>query len=322
MTSIGYALSSEERTPSELVEHARLAEETGFEFALISDHFHPWLDEQGESPFVWSVLGAIAEATEHIRIGTGVTCPTMRIHPAIVAHAAATTACLMPDRFFLGIGTGENLNEHILGDRWPSAEERLAMLEEAVEVIRELWQGDLVTHRGKHYTVDRARLYTVPDEPPPLAIAAAAENAAELAGRLGDALISTAPDRDVVQAFERAGGTEKPKYGQIHVCVAESREQAVETAHRCWRFSALGGDLNQELPLPRHFRQASTVLTREQVAEQVICGDDPGPHREKIAEFTDAGFDHVYVHQVGSDQRAFMRLYEREVLPVAGLPLR
>jgi len=317
MTRIGYALSFEERTPRELVDHARMAEEAGFEFALISDHFHPWLEEQGESPFVWSVLGAIAEATERIPIGTGVTCPTMRIHPAIVAQAAATTACLMPERFFLGVGTGENLNEHILADRWPSAEERLEMLEEAIGVIRELWQGDLVSHRGKHYAVDRARLYTVPDEPPPLAVAAAAENAAELAGRLGDALISTAPDEDVVKAFEKAGGKGKPKYGQFHVCVASSREQAVETAYRCWRFSGLGGDLNQELPLPRHFRQASEVLTREQVAAQVVCGSDPGLQREKIAEFDDAGFDHVYVHQVGRDQEAFMRLYEQEVLSVA-----
>src|SRR5439155_1649957 len=163
---------------------------------------------------------AIAEATERIPIGTGVTCPTMRIHPAIVAHAAATTACLLPGRFFLGIGSGENLNEHVLGDRWPSAEERLDMLEEAVAVIRELWEGGLVTRRGKHYTVDRARLYTVPEEPPPIAIAAAAANAAELAGRIGDALIATAPDPDVVKAFDKAGGKGKPKYGQFHVCVA------------------------------------------------------------------------------------------------------
>jgi coenzyme F420-dependent glucose-6-phosphate dehydrogenase len=317
MTSIGYALSSEERTPQELVEQARMAEAAGFEFALISDHFHPWLDEQGESPFVWSVLGAIAEATEEIPIGTGVTCPTMRMHPAIVAHAAATTACLMPGRFFLGLGTGENLNEHVLGDRWPSAEERLEMLEEAVRVIRELWEGGLVTHRGKHYTVDRARLYTVPDEPPPIAIAAAGENAAELAGRLGDALVSTAPDADIVEAFEQAGGKGKPKYGQFHVCVADSREQAVETAYRCWPNGALPGELGQELPLPRYFRQATSPLTREQVAEQVVCGSDPGPHREKIEEFADAGFDRVYVHQVGSDQEAFMRLYEREVLSAA-----
>jgi coenzyme F420-dependent glucose-6-phosphate dehydrogenase len=317
MTSIGYALSSEERTPLDLVEQARMAEAAGFEFALISDHFHPWLDEQGESPFVWSVLGAIAEATERIPIGTGVTCPTMRMHPAIVAHAAATTACLLPGRFFLGLGTGENLNEHVLGDRWPSAEERLELLEEAVGIIRELWEGGLVTHHGKHYTVDRARLYTVPDEAPPIAIAAAAENAAELAGRVGDALISTAPDTDVVKAFEQAGGKGKPKYGQFHVCVADSREQAVETAYRCWRNGALAGELGQELPLPRSFRHATATLTREQVAEEVICGGDPGPHREKIEEFADAGFDRVYVHQVGSDQEAFMRLYEREVLSAA-----
>jgi G6PDH family F420-dependent oxidoreductase len=317
MTAIGYALSSEERTPQELVAEARMAEDAGFEFALVSDHYHPWLDTQGESPFVWSVLGAIAEATERIPIGTGVTCPTMRIHPAVIAQAAATTACLMPGRFFFGVGTGENLNEHILGDRWPSAEERLEMLEEAVSVIRELWEGSLVTHRGKHYTVDRARLYTVPEEPPPIAVAAAAGHAAQLAGRIGDALISTAPDPDVVKEFERAGGAGKPKYGQFHVCVAASREQAVETAYRCWPNGALEGELGQELPLPRFFRQATSTLSREQVAKQVICGDDPGPHREKIAEFADAGFDHVYVHQVGSDQAAFIRLYEREVLPVA-----
>src|SRR5581483_8598064 len=189
--------------------------------------------------------------------------------------------------------------------------------EEAIGVMRELWEGSLVEHRGTHYTIDRARLYTVPDEPPPIAVAASAENAAELAGRLGDALVSTAPDADVVKAFERAGGNGKRKYGQFHVCVADSREQAVETAYRCWRNGALGGELTQELSLPRYFRQASSTLTREQVAEQVICGSDPGAHREKIAEFADAGFDHVYVHQVGSDQDAFVRLYEREILPVA-----
>jgi coenzyme F420-dependent glucose-6-phosphate dehydrogenase len=314
---IGYALSSEERTPRELVEHARMAENAGFEFALVSDHFHPWLDTQGESPFVWSVLGALAEATEHLSIGTGVTCPTMRIHPAIIAQAAATTECLMPGRFFLGVGTGENLNEHILGGRWPSAAERLEMLEEAVDVIRELWQGGLVTHFGKHFTVDRARLYTVPDEPPPIAVAASAAHSAELAGRIGDALISTAPEPEIVETFERAGGAGKPKYGQFHVCVAESREQAVETAYRCWPNGALPGELGQELPLPRTYVQATASLSRDQVAEAVLCGSDPGAHREHIEAFADAGFDHVYVHQVGSDQEAFMRLYEREILPVA-----
>ena len=317
MTRIGYSLSSEEHSPRELVESARAAEEAGFEFALISDHFHPWLDQQGQSPFAWSVIGAIAEATERLVVGTGVTCPTIRLHPALVAQAAATSAALMPGRFFLGVGTGENLNEHILGDRWPNADERLERLEEAVDLIRELWEGDLVTHRGRHFTVDRARLYTLPDEPPPLAVAAAAPKAAELAGRLGDALISVAPTEDIVRQFEQAGGEGKPRYGQVHVCWAEREEDAVETAHRCWPNAALPGDLGQELPLPRYFRQATSTLSREQVAEKVICGPDPERHREAIDEYVKAGFDHVYVHQVGPDQAGFIRFYEREVLPVA-----
>src|SRR5919108_495182 len=173
MVELGYALSSEEHAPNDLVRYAQRAEEVGFAFALISDHFHPWLDQQGESPFVWGVIGAIAEATERLVLGTGVTCPTMRMHPALVAQAAATSAALMPERFFLGVGTGENLNEHILGERWPNADERLEMLEEAIELIRELWQGELVSWRGRYFTVDRARVYTLPEEPPPIAVAAA-----------------------------------------------------------------------------------------------------------------------------------------------------
>src|SRR5688500_13679412 len=184
---LGYALSSEEHGPRELVEHARAAEETGLTFAVISDHFQPWVDAQGQSPFVWSVIGGIAEATDNLRLGTGVTCPTIRIHPAIIAHAAATSAAMMPGRFFLGLGAGENLNEHVVGEPWPGPDERLAMLEEAIEVIRLLWQGGYQTHRGEFYDVPQARLYTLPDELPPIAIAAAKTRAAEVAGRLGDA---------------------------------------------------------------------------------------------------------------------------------------
>src|SRR6185369_16674552 len=217
VVELRYALSSEELGPVELVENAIAAEHAGFRFALVSDHFHPWLDVQGESPFVWSTIGAISQATESLAIGTGVTCPMMRTHPAVIAHAAATSAALMPGRFFLGVGTGENLNEHVLGDRWPGHEERLEMLEEAISVIRELWEGGLVTHRGRHYTVDRARLYSLPDELPPIAVAAGGPRAAELAGRIGDALISTAPDPDLVSVFERAGGAGKPRYGQLTV---------------------------------------------------------------------------------------------------------
>src|SRR5687767_3809814 len=203
---LGYALSSEEHGPRELVEHARAAEETGFTFALISDHFHPWVDKQGQSPFVWSVIGGIAEATEELRLGTGVTCPTIRIHPAIVAQAAATSAAMLPGRFFLGVGTGENLNEHVLGDRWPETEVRQEMLEEAVAVIRLLWQGGQQSHRGRYYTVENARLYTLPEQPTPIMVAAGGPKAAELAGRIGDGFIGTSAERELLATFDRAGG--------------------------------------------------------------------------------------------------------------------
>ena len=315
MTRLGYTLSSEEHPPLELARFAARAEEAGFEFALVSDHYHPWIDEQGQSPFVWGVLGAISQTTERLVVGTGVTCPTIRIHPALVAQAAATAAALMPDRFFLGVGTGENLNEHILADRWPSADERLEMLEEAIELIRELWQGELVSWRGRYFTVDRARVYTLPDDLPPIAVAAAAPKAARLAGRLGDALVSVAPDEEVVHEFESAGGNGKPRYGQLHVCWAESEEQARETAHRIWPNSALKGDLGQELALPSHFEESTTMVSEDDVAEAVVCGPDPERHRQAIEEYVDAGFDHVYVHQIGPDQEGFIRFYEREILP-------
>jgi G6PDH family F420-dependent oxidoreductase len=320
MIEIGYALSSEEHPPSELVRQAVAAEEAGFEFALISDHYHPWIDRQGQSPFVWSVLGAIGQATSTLTLGTGVTCPTMRIHPAVIAQAAATCALLMPGRFFLGVGTGENLNEHVLGDRWPSYEERAEMLEEAVAIIRRLWKGGLVSHRGRHYTVDRARLYSVPDEPPPIAVAAGGEQAAELAGRIGDALVSTAPDAELVDRFEASGGSGRPRYGQLTVCWAETEAEAVRTAAEVWPNAAVEGDLGQELALPRHFRQATAMLDPQQVAEAVVCGPDPDRHREAIAEFERAGFDRVYVHQVGPDQAGFMRFYAREVLARSPVP--
>jgi G6PDH family F420-dependent oxidoreductase len=319
-TKIGYALSSEEHPAPDLVRNAVAAEEAGFAFALISDHFHPWTNRQGESPFVWSVIGAIAQATERLTIGTGVTCPTMRIHPAVIAQAAATSALLLPGRFVLGVGTGENLNEHIIGARWPNYEERAEMLEEAVDVIRRLWKGGLVSHRGRHYTVDRARLYSVPDEPPPLAVAAASEEAATLAGQIGDALVTTAPDRELVQAFDAAGGAGKPRYGQLTVCWAESEDEAIRTAHEWWPNAALRGELAQELPLPRHFEQASSTLSPEQVADAVVCGPDPERHRRAIEEFQQAGFDHVYVHQVGPDQDGFIRFYEREILSTKSAP--
>jgi G6PDH family F420-dependent oxidoreductase len=311
---VGYAISSEEHRPLDLVRHARRAEECGFPFALISDHYHPWIDRQGQSPFVWAVIGGIADATDGLRLGTGVTCPTIRMHPALVAQAAATAADMLPGRFFLGVGTGENLNEHILGDRWPSASERLEMLEEAVEVMRQLWRGELTTFEGKHFRVEDARVYTLPDDPMEVVVAAAAPEAAELAARTGDGLVSTAPDPDVVEAYLRAGG-EGPRYGQLTVCWAQTEDEARRTAYEWWPNAGLEGPLSQELPLPSHFEEAAAMVSEDDVAERVVCGPDPARHVEGIQELADAGFDHVYVHQVGPDQDGFFDFYVREVLP-------
>jgi len=315
MAELGYAMSSEEHRPRDLVRHARMAEEAGFPFALISDHFHPWVDKQGQAPFVWGVLGGIAQATTTLRVGTGVTCPTTRIHPAIVAQAAATAASLMPGRFFLGVGTGENLNEHILGQRWPPHDLRLAMLEEAVAIIRQLWQGGSQTHRGAHYTVENARIYTLPDEPPPIMVAASGPKAAELAGRIGDGLVGTSPDDAVLGAFAAAGGRGKPRYGQLTVCWAADEAHARRTALEWWPNAAVPGELSQDLPTPAHFQQAAQLVDEAAIAASVVCGPDPAKHRGAIQGYIDAGYDHVYIHQVGPDQEGFFDFYRREVLP-------
>jgi coenzyme F420-dependent glucose-6-phosphate dehydrogenase len=317
MTEFGYWLSSEEHTPLDLVAEAARAEELGFTFAMISDHFHPWIDAQGHSPFVWSVIGGIAARTERIEVATGVTAPTMRIHPAIVAHAAATSAAMLPGRFTLGIGTGENLNEHVLGARWPAPDERVEMLEEAIEVMRLLWQGGEQTHRGKHYTVDHARLYTLPDAPIPVAVAAAKPNAAELAGRLGDALVNTSPDEEIVQAYRDAGG-DGPLYGQVRICWAEDEEEAKETAFRLWRHSGLGGTINQELPRPSDFDAVAESVTKEMATESIPCGPDPAPVLEEVEKWTSAGFDRIAIHQIGPNQAGFFRFWEQELRPKLG----
>ncbi len=311
---IGYALSSEETSPNDLVDFAVRAEDSGFSFALISDHFHPWIDAQGQSPFVWSVIGGIARATRKLRLGTGVTCPTVRIHPAIIAQAAATSACMMPGRFFLGVGSGEKLNEHITGSRWPEVDVRLEMLAEAVEVIRLLWEGGNKSHHGRHYTVENARIYTLPDEPIPLYVAAGGEKAGELAGKIGDGLIGTSPGPHM-EAFDRAGGREKPKYGQITVCYASGEAEARRTALEWWPNAALDGELNQELPSPGHFKQATSWVDEDAIAGRIICGPDPQKHIDRLREYADGGFTHIYVHQVGPDQEGFFEFYEREILP-------
>ena len=314
MTEFGYWLSSEEHEPLDLVAYARRAEQSGFSFAMISDHFHPWIDAQGQSPFVWSVIGGIAATTERIRLGTGVTCPMIRTHPAVVAHAAATSAAMMGDRFFLGLGTGENLNEHVTGAPWPAPDERIEMLEESIEVMRLLWQGGEQTHRGKHYTVDHARLYTLPDEPPPIAVAAAKPNAAKLAGRLGDALVNTSPDEEIVETYRSAGG-DGPCYGQVRLCWAEDEDEAKRTAFELWRHTGLGGTINQELPRPSDFDAVAESVTLELATKNLPCGPDSDPVVEQVREWEQAGFDQISFHQVGPDQEGFFRFWEQELRP-------
>jgi coenzyme F420-dependent glucose-6-phosphate dehydrogenase len=310
---LGYALSSEEHSPADLVRHARAAEEAGFGFGLISDHIHPWVDAQGHSAFVWSVLGGIAQATDKFRIGTGVTCPLMRIHPAIVAHAAATTACLMPGRFFLGVGTGENLNEHVLGAKWPAPDERLEMLEEAVEVMRLLWQGDYETHRGKHYTVENLRIFDLPDDPIEVAVAAMQPQAAQLAGRIGDSLVNVAPKQEIVDKFEESGGKGKPKYGQITVCYAESKDEAKKTAFEVWPNALVEGSASQELPLPSDFEQLTEDRDADELADTLTLGPDVDEYVEQVKEYEQAGYTHIYFHQVGPDQDAFLAFAQNEL---------
>jgi coenzyme F420-dependent glucose-6-phosphate dehydrogenase len=312
---IGYTLSSEENDGPSLVRQAVRAEEAGFDFAGISDHFHPWIDRQGQSPFVWGVLGAISQATERLELITGVTCPTMRINPAIVAQAAATAASLLPGRFSLGVGSGENLNEHILGDRWPPVAVRQERLEEAIEVIRELWRGEMTTHRGRHYTVENARLYSLPEQPPPLLVAVAGRRSVELAIRAGDGIVGVAPLAQAVERFHESAGAEKPAYGQIHVCWAAEESEARRTALEWWPNGAISGSYFLELPLPSHFEEAVELVGEEEIASSIVCGPDPERHLAAIREYIDAGYDHVYVHQAGPDQDGFFDFYEREVLP-------
>jgi G6PDH family F420-dependent oxidoreductase len=312
---IGYFLSCEECGPVELVRQARLAEETGFHGLWISDHFHPWSDEQGHSPFVWSVIGAIAQATSAIKLTTAVSCPTVRIHPAIIAQAAATSAVMLEGRFALGLGSGEALNEHILGDRWPPAEVRLEMLEEAIEVIRTLWRGGMQSHRGRHYTVENARIYDLPARTPPIVVSGFGPKSIALAARIGDGFCTTMPDGDAVARFREAASGARPVLGGMKVCWDEREDSARATAHRLWPSEALPGELAQVIPTPAHFEQACTLVTEEMVAEKVTCGPDLERHAQAIERYAEAGFDEVYIQQVGEAPDRFFELYATEILP-------
>ena len=309
----GYFLSCEEYTPEELVEQARLADDAGFDALLIRDHFHPWNNEQGQSPFVWSVIGAISQVCD-LPVTTAVTCPTVRTHPAVIAQAAATSAVMLDGRFVLGVGSGEALNEHVLGDAWPTADVRLAMLEEAVDVIRRLFTGETVTYGGEFYTVDTARIYTLPDQPPPIYVSGFGPKATELAARIGDGYINTAPDDDLLGLFkEKSGG--KPAQAGVKVAFAPTEEEGVDHAHRLWANSGLPGELAQVLPSPQHFEQASRLVTKEMTADAVVCGPDLERHVDVFAPYVDAGYDEVYVANMGPHYEEMIRAYGEKVLP-------
>ncbi|HEU4749525.1 MAG TPA: TIGR03557 family F420-dependent LLM class oxidoreductase [Acidimicrobiia bacterium] len=307
----GLTVSSEEHAPWRMVEIACLAEEAGFDFISVSDHYHPWVSAQGHSPFVWTVLGAIAASTR-IDVGVGVTCPTMRIHPAILAQAVATTAAMMEGRFVWGVGTGEALNEHVLGDPWPPHEIRAEMLEEAVGVIRRLWAEESVTHYGSYYTVKDARVLDRPDGEIPVIVSAFGSKAAQLAASIGDGLWITGAAGETIETYREAGGT-GPVYSQLTVCWAPDRKKAIDSAHRLWAFTALPGQLAQDLPTMLHVEQATELVTREMIAEQVPCGPDPEPVLRAAQAAIDAGVDHLYFHQIGPDQEGFIDFWQSQL---------
>ncbi|MFF8510547.1 LLM class F420-dependent oxidoreductase [Streptomyces sp. NPDC015492] len=316
MMQIGYTMMTEQAGPRELVDHVVAAERAGFDFSVISDHSFPWLESQGHAPYAWSVLGAAAQATSRIPLMTYVTCPTFRYHPAVVAQKAATLQLLSEGRFRLGLGSGENLNEHIVGRGWPSARVRLDMLDEAVGIIRDLFSGDQVTRHGRHFQVDDARLWDVPATPPPLGIAVSGPRSCALAGRHADLLIATEPKASLLEDFSAHGGAGKPRIGQMPVCYDPDRDAAIARAHEQFRWALGGWRLNAELPLPGGFEQASAHTREEDVAKSIPCGDDVEAVVEAARAYAEAGFTDLALVQIGGAQQLpFLRWAETELLP-------
>jgi G6PDH family F420-dependent oxidoreductase len=312
---MGYFLSCEEYGPAELLEQAAAVERAGFEGLWISDHYHPWNDEQGHSPFVWSVIGALSQVCS-LPVTTAVTCPTVRIHPAVVAQAAATAGVMLEGRFTLGVGSGEALNEHILGDPWPTADRRLEMLQEAVALIRELWSGKVTSWEGKHYRVDHAQIYDLPEVPPEIYVSGFGPKAISVAAEIGDGYLNTAPEADSVRQFKEASGG-KPAHAGAKVAYASTAEEGAEHAHRLWSNAGLPGELAQVLPTPEHFEQASSLVTLESTKESVVAGPDPRAHLDQIAQYRDAGYDALYVANMGPHYREMIEFYGEQILPEA-----
>jgi G6PDH family F420-dependent oxidoreductase len=313
---IGYTLMCEQAGPKQLVRDARAAEDAGFDFAVISDHYFPWLTEQGHSPNAWSVLGAVAQATERLPLMTYVTCPIRRYHPTVVAQLAATTALLSDGRFSLGLGAGENLNEHVVGGGWPAVDVRHEMLAEAAEIIRALFTGDDVNYRGKHFEVASARLFDVPDTAPPIGIAVSGSQSCELAGQYADLMIAVQPDAELGRSFDAAGGAGKPRYGQQPLSYDADRDAAVTRAHEQFRWFGSGWKVMAELPGPAAFDAASQFVRPEDVADAIPCGDDVEAVVKTARSWADAGFTHLALLQIGGDaQESYFSWAEKELLP-------
>lgn len=311
---LGYKLLAEAFSPGELVEKAIRAERAGFDFVEISDHYHPWLHSQGHSPFAWSVLGAIAARTDTLGLATGVTCPFVRYHPAIVAQAAATVGVLSDGRFTLGVGAGERLNEHVTGSGWPSAAVRHHMLEEAIDIIRMLWEPGFHSYRGEHLTLDHARVFDLPPTPPPIVVAAGGPGAVKLAARCGDGLFSTEPSDDLVKDYREAGG-DGPRYAEVPLAWAPTDAEALDSAHRLMRFGALGWQVQAELPGEDGFEAASRYVRPEDLAATTGYGPDPQAHLAALRQFADAGFDHLVLLDSGPDPDGFFSFFESELAP-------
>jgi G6PDH family F420-dependent oxidoreductase len=311
---IGYFLSSEEYTPAEMIEQAKGAQRAGFTGLWISDHYHPWVDAQGQSAFVWSTIGALSQVCD-LPITTAVTCPTVRIHPAVIAQAAATSAVLTGGRFRLGVGTGEALNEHIFGDAWPAEDVRLEMLEEAIEIMRGLWAGGTYSHHGKHYTVENARIYTLPDKPVEVLISGFGPKAVKLAGRIGDGYVNVNPDAELVQAFRDAGGAGKVTQAGFKAAFAATEDEGARIAYEKWPNAGVPGELSQVLPSPKHFEQAAQLVTQDMLKESFVCGNDPAAHLEMIDKYAQAGFEEIYVANSGPHWQGLFDLYAKEILP-------
>jgi G6PDH family F420-dependent oxidoreductase len=312
--TFGITVSSEELGPVELLQSAQAAEAAGFDRLWISDHYHPWMSEQGSSPFVWSVLGVLA-ATTQLKLTTAVTCPSFRIHPAVIAQATATTAVLAPGRFTFGVGAGEALNEHILGDPWPPASIRRGRLAEALDIIRRLWAGETVTHEGRYFTVHDAKLFTLPETPPDILVSGFGPESTKLAASVGDGWITVSLDSDGMKTYRDAGGSGRTQ-GGLKICWAETEKEAKETAHRLWGHEAGGGQLAQDSPLWLQYEAVAQLTSPDDIAETVPCGPDAARAAEAIAKYVDIGFDEIYIAQMGPDQEGGIRFLAEEVLPL------